>query len=135
MDQILHGKLLAGTRQLKGCGLGLTPAGDDFIAGLLIGLDVLQKLHGLNLQPTIEAVYRAAKGDNLFSNTFLDLARRGLLFGRMKDMLVALTSGNRDSVHRAAEALFTVGETSGADLTTGLFLTLEGNFAEINRPW
>jgi hypothetical protein len=129
VNQVFNGKLLAGVRQLKGCGFGLTPAGDDFIAGLLLGLHLLQRLRGQNLQPRMDAICRAAQGDNLFSNTFLDLARRGLLFGRMKDLLVAVTSGSRSSVRRAAEALFAVGETSGADLATGLFLTLRGNIA------
>jgi hypothetical protein len=118
---------------LKGCGLGLTPSGDDFIAGLLIGLHVLQKLSGQNLQPTIDAIFRAARGDNIFSNTFLDLARRGLLFGRIKALLLALISGSRGSVRRAAEALFAVGASSGADLATGLFMTLDGNVAGITH--
>jgi len=129
VNQVFNGKLLAGIRQLRGCGFGLTPAGDDFIAGLLLGLHLLQRLRSQNLQPRMDAICRAARGGNLFSNTFLDLARRGLLFGRMKNLLVALTSGSRSSVRRTAEALFAVGETSGADLATGLFMTLRGNIA------
>ena len=124
VHQVFHGHLLPGIRQLKGCGLGLTPAGDDFIAGLLIGLHLLEKLGGDNAQPTANAVFRAARGDNIFSNTFLDLARRGLMFGRMKDLLLALVSGSEGSVRRAARKLFAIGETSGADLATGLFMQI-----------
>ena len=124
---IFQGRLLQGVRQLKGCGLGLTPAGDDFIAGLLIGLHLLQMLRGRDLQPTVDAVFRAARGKNIFSNTFLDLARRGLHFGHMKDLLLALTSGSKASVRRAGRKLLSVGETSGADLATGLFLTLQSS--------
>jgi hypothetical protein len=112
---------------LKGCGLGLTPAGDDFIAGFLIGLHLLQRLHGMDAQPTADAVFRAARGKNIFSNAFLNLARRGLFFGHMKDLLVALVSGSEASVRRATKKLFTVGETSGADLATGLFMTLQSS--------
>ncbi len=125
--QVFHGYLLKGIRQLKGCGLGLTPAGDDFIAGLLIGLHLLQSLRGQNLQPAMDAIFRAARGDNLFSNIFLELARRGLLFGRMKDLLVVLHLGGQVSVRSAAEALFAIGESSGADLATGLVMTLRGS--------
>ncbi len=132
-DQILHGDLLEGVRQLKGCGLGLTPSGDDFIAGLLIGLHVFQKLRGQKLQPAMNAIFRAAQGDNLFSNTFLDLARRGLLFGRMKDLFLAMHSGGQGSVRKAAVALFAVGETSGADLATGLCMTLRGDLANCRK--
>src|ERR1035437_8055101 len=123
--QVFHGPLLPGIRQLKGCGLGLTPAGDDFIAGFLIGLHLLQELRGQDMQSAADAVFRTARGKNIFSNTFLDLAHRGLLSGRMKDLLLALVSGSEGSVRRAARKLFGVGETSGADLATGLFMTLQ----------
>jgi hypothetical protein len=158
---IFHGRLLEGIRHLKGCGLGLTPAGDDFIAGLLIGLHLLQRFAtadspsppreeragerrpfskpckgnlcpascGQDFQPVADAVFRAARGDNPFSNTFLDLARRGLLFGPMKDLLLALVSGSAGSVRGTARKLFAIGETSGADLATGLFLTVASGFA------
>jgi len=124
MHKVFHGDLLEGIRDLKGCGPGLTPGGDDFIAGLLIGLHVLQKLRGQNFQPAADAIFHAARGGNIYSNTFLDLARRGLFSGCLKELLRALLSGNRRSVRQAAEALFAVGASSGADLVTGFFLTL-----------
>jgi hypothetical protein len=124
--QVFHGRLLEGVRRLKGCGVGLTPGGDDFIAGLLTALHVLQELGAQDFGRTIDAVFRAAHGSNLFSNTFLALAHQGLLFGRMKELLRALTAGTRNSVRKAAKALFAIGESSGADLATGLFLTLDG---------
>ncbi len=126
VEQVFGGSLLPGIRLLKGCGLGLTPAGDDFIAGFLIGLHGLERLCGQDHRPTIDAVFRAARGSNIFSNTFLDLARQGLVFGRMKDLLQSLVSGTHGSVRKAAKALFAIGETSGADLATGLLLTLRG---------
>jgi len=122
--RVFHSNLLEGIRLLKGCGLGLTPGGDDFIAGLLIGLHLLQKLRGRDFRLTRETVFRAARGNNMFSNTFLDLARRGLLFGRMKDLLLALLAGSEASVRKAAGKLFAVGETSSADLATGFYLTV-----------
>lgn len=125
--EIFQGQLLAGVRGLKGCGLGLTPSGDDFIAGLLIGLHVLQNLRGQDFQLTVDAVFRAAQGNNIYSHTFLDLARRGLLSSRVKDLLRALLSGSRGSIRKASEALFAVGASSGADLATGLFMTLHAS--------
>jgi hypothetical protein len=123
--QVFHGPLLPGIRQLKGCGLGLTPAGDDFIAGFLIGLHLLSKLRGQDSQSTADAVFRAARGKNIFSNTFLDLANRGMLFGHLKDLLLALITGSEASVRKATRKLFAIGETSGADLATGFFMTLQ----------
>ena len=122
--QVFHGDLLKGVAELKGCGVGLTPSGDDFIAGLLIGLIFLQKLRGTELQRVADAVCRAARGSSLFSNTAMELAREGLLFGRVKEVLLALVSGNALSLRRALQKLLTVGASSGADLATGLFLTL-----------
>jgi Protein of unknown function (DUF2877) len=130
--QVFGGRLLQGIRCLKGCGMGLTPGGDDFIAGLLIGLHVLQKLHGRDYRATREAIFRAARADNLFSNTFLDMARRGMVFGRLKNLLVALASGSAALVRVAAQELFTVGHTSGADLATGLFMILS---SRLHQDW
>jgi len=113
-EQLLAGKPLTGIRRLKGCGLGLTPAGDDFIAGHLIGLYVVQELRGRKLRSAGDTIFRAARGNNVFSNAYLDLARRGLLFGRMKDLLIALLdSSSENAVRRTAQALFAMGETSG----------------------
>jgi hypothetical protein len=72
----------------------------------------------------MNAIFRAARGDNLFSNTFLDLARRGWLHGRIQDLVLALGSTRQESVRKAASALFALGESSGADLATGIFITL-----------
>ena len=124
VHRIFNGRLLDGVRSLKGCGWGLTPSGDDFIAGLLIGLNLLQKMRGEDYRPILDAAFQAAQAGNIFSNTFLDLARRGLLFARMKELISSLTHGSADAVRKATERLFAVGETSGADLGTGFFMTM-----------
>jgi hypothetical protein len=125
-----------GARQLRGRGPGLTPGGDDFLAGHLFGLHALrrrQPARGLPgaapLAARIRAVHRAAVGSNPFSNTFLALARLGRPFGRLGSLLDALAHG-RD-LDRAADALLAVGASSGADLATGLHLTLSKGV----RPW
>jgi hypothetical protein len=141
VHRIMGGHVLDGVRTLKGCGLGLTPSGDDFIAGLLIGLNLLRQLPGLNWRPTLcrgrpewtsggsslaDEIFRAAKTGNVFSNTFLDLARRGLLFGRMKNLVHALLHEGEDAVRKSAAKLLAIGGTSGADLGTGFLLTVRG---------
>jgi hypothetical protein len=123
-DQVFGGSLLEGISMLKGCGAGLTPSGDDFIAGMLIGLHLVQQLRRRELRQVIDAVFRAATGDNIFSNTFLDLASRGLLFEKMKKLIMALPRGESGAVRAAVLDLFAIGATSGADLATGLWMTL-----------
>jgi len=122
--QIFGGNRLTGVGALTGCGIGLTPSGDDFIAGLLIGLN----LHGTGFRGLAEQIFAAARSDNIFSNTFLDLARRGRLFGRMKNLILALGRESEDDVRKCTESLFAVGGTSGADLGTGFFMTLWNGF-------
>ena len=121
---VFHGNLLKGVRELRGCGLGLTPSGDDFIAGILIGLHLHRELYVHDHQAIADAICRAAKGSNLFSNTALELARQGLFFGRAKDLLLKLVSGNATSLRQATQRLLAVGASSGADLGTGLFVSL-----------
>ena len=123
-QQVFHGDLLKGVAELKGCGMGLTPSGDDFIAGMLIGLSFLQKLHGCQLSLLADAICRAGRGDSVLSNTQMDLAREGLLFGHVKDALEALAAGNAPCLRCATQKLFSVGATSGADLATGVFMML-----------
>jgi hypothetical protein len=124
--QMQNGHLLDGVRTLRGCGLGLTPSGDDFIAGLLIGLNLLQQLRRRDYQPIADEVFRAAKTGNIFSNSFLDLARRGLLFGRVKELVLALMYESEQMVRSSAAKLMAIGGSSGADLGTGFLLTVRG---------
>jgi hypothetical protein len=79
--QVFQGDLLRGIKSLRGCGAGLTPSGDDFIAGLLVGLNVLERMYVCDLRGVIHGVFKSAEGDNIFSRTFLALAYRGRLFG------------------------------------------------------
>ncbi len=130
---IFHGSLLKGIGSLKGCGVGLTPSGDDFIAGLLIGLNLLQEMHGRDYQPIADAIFNAAQGNNIFSNTFLDLARQGRLFGRMKDLILSLRGGSRNAVEKSAKKLFAIGESSGADLGTGFWMTVQDGVGTAER--
>jgi hypothetical protein len=122
-----------GVRGLRGCGLGLTPSGDDFLAGLLISLHLLQKLHGKSFQNIADAVFQTAKSDNLFSSTFLDLARRGLIFGRMKELISSLLTESSEAVRKAAEQLLAIGASSGADLGTGFLLTTKTENCVLKR--
>jgi hypothetical protein len=72
---------------------------------------------------TVDDIFEAARSDNIFSNSFLNLARQGRLFGRMKNLILALMHGSEDVVRECTERLFAVGETSGADLGTGFYMT------------
>jgi len=128
VEQILTGDLTAGVTALKGCGPGLTPSGDDFLAGLLLALNVrLEQCPAperAGLRGAIQSVHRAALGGNLLSNAFLGLAERGRVASRTKALIRALGAGDAASVEAAADASLLLGATSGADLGVGLYLGL-----------
>jgi len=122
---IYNGDLLNGVKMLRGCGFGLTPSGDDFICGLLIGLNFIRELFGKDISNLINSIYKVSKGENIFSNTFLKLARDGLLFERMKKLLAAILCGGENEIRQCMKRLYSVGESSGADLCTGFLLTVK----------
>jgi hypothetical protein len=122
--QVFQADLLRGIKSLKGCGLGLTPSGDDFIAGLLVGLNVLERMYRCDLRETIHAAFKAAEGDNVFSQTFLTLAHQGRLFGRMKNLITALALEDEHSIRMAAGKLLAIGASSGADVGVGFFMAV-----------
>jgi len=63
---IWAGQIIRGVKRLKGCGFGLTPSGDDFIAGLLFGLNVIQQARNKDLGWLIAGVYEASRDENIF---------------------------------------------------------------------
>jgi hypothetical protein len=117
----------AGARRLHGAGRGLTPAGDDFLAGVLHGWRLREAWWGEPLGPRVEAAYAAcAGGGNPFSATFLREAWDGRVFERLERLVRALLGDARGAVEEAATGLFAVGATSGADLAAGLAAALAG---------
>ncbi|MCB0305671.1 MAG: DUF2877 domain-containing protein [Calditrichaeota bacterium] len=109
---------------LRGAGPGLTPAGDDFIAGMLLALQVERQCRGEIPAALIERMYRGALGENLLSNTYLNFARAGRVFAPMKNLLNALSGDAPAEIRRHAGVLLARGATSGADLASGFCLTL-----------
>ena len=117
----------AGARLLHGAGRGLTPAGDDFLAGVLHGWRLREAWWGEPLGAGVEAAYaECASGDNPFSAAFLREARDGRVFERLERLVRALLGGSPAAVETAAVGLFAVGATSGADLAAGLAAALAG---------
>jgi hypothetical protein len=119
-----------GALRLKGRGPGLTPGGDDFLAGHLFGLQALRRMGGRGLSRRSAAVHRAALGSNPFSNTALTLARLGRPFGRLMALLEALATGSPQELADRADHVLAMGASSGADLAAGLHLTLSKGVAQ-----
>lgn len=111
-------RIAAAGPPLVGLGPGLTPSGDDLLAGLLFGLRALDLA---NLADALAApVLAAAARTTPISAALLRCAAAGQPCGEAADLLLAVTAD--DGVAAAAERLRGLGHTSGADLARGLIL-------------
>jgi hypothetical protein len=114
--------------RLIGWGEGLTPAGDDFIVGLLAGLHALARGDALRLRfrDAIDA-HVAARTDRTtpIAAHALRLAAAGAWSARVDRVLAALccSQGGHDA-DAALDALLALGATSGADTASGIVAAL-----------
>jgi hypothetical protein len=114
------------------------------LAGFLIGLNVIESLRGLDLHVVKRKVYDAARSHNKLSDGMLLLARDGRVSAKVKKLLDALfLSANGEgreakrnprrsvapTIEECTRDLCAVGATSGADLATGLLMTLRAGLA------
>ena len=119
----------AAVRQLVGRGIGLTPGGDDVIAGALCGL------HATGATGRARALATAALDDVTDRTTLLsaDLLRLAADGDACLEILGVLRAArqprdvlrpNQSALVVAIDRLLRVGHTSGADLATGLAIGL-----------
>jgi len=115
--------IAAGAVALAGLGPGLTPAGDDFLLGLMAGLRTWSQLlegRGLSVEEACQTICGAAAGrTNLLSMALLRSAREGLFGEAWHILLAALRQGEADEVREAADRVLGFGGTSGADALSG----------------
>jgi hypothetical protein len=115
------------TFALLGLGPGLTPAGDDLLCGLLVGLHVLgnrcapcHARYAYSLQTLIGVIEPHARSrTTALSASLLTQACRGVALQPLLDVLCTLG----DTIDwRAVETLLGIGHSSGSDLLTGAYL-------------
>jgi hypothetical protein len=104
---------------IGGRGPGLTPAGDDVLAGILVA-DALGPDRFRADRPA--AAVAAPTSD--VAQAFLRWAARGRSIEPVHRLLAAVAAGDADAAARAMQAQAAVGATSGCDLAFGLRLGL-----------
>jgi Protein of unknown function (DUF2877) len=109
--------LLGAVSQLAGLGPGLTPSGDDVLAGILLVASLTERFSPSELR---SAADHAPTHD--ISRSFLRWAANGHSIEPVHDLLSALASGHR--TRDAEQAVASIGATSGHDLLLGLRLAL-----------
>jgi hypothetical protein len=111
---------------LLGLGPGLTPSGDDVLAGLLAVSRWLEHdstrlgQFGAALGPAIERETRTRT--TRLSARLLAHAANGLLYEPAMHLGAALFSGKTGLIRPSATQLFEIGHTSGVDLAAGILL-------------
>jgi len=118
---------------LKGAGFGLTPQGDDLISGTLIAIYVYGLMKQLPTEGLRHEIYNRARTSNAISNSFLLYASLGRVYEKFKDLLDALAH-DKTRIHDAASRFLGIGETSGADVSTGFIVSMK-QFYKGGLPW
>ncbi len=121
-----------GIHRLRGAGLGLTPSGDDFIAGLSGGLHLHCVLRQAEAGPLLNAIFRLASRENLIAWNFIRFSTQGRFPEKVKCLLQVLIEGPEEEVPSRADQVLAMGETSGADFCTGLLCALKMKI--VQRP-
>jgi hypothetical protein len=119
---LLAGDASPAIRALVGLGDGLTPGGDDVLAGLLTGLLATGECPDLAAAVGKFAQDRVLDRTPVLSAELLRLAAAGHACVEALGVLRAVHSGHQlpGALHR----LLSIGHTSGADLATGLGMGL-----------
>ena len=109
--------------RLKGLGIGLTPSGDDFLAGVMLAFDLCKE------KQMLEELYTGALGQNQFSNTLFYNIKNGFYHQRLKILLMNIFGCdvvcNEDKMMFLVNLYLEIGSTSGADFLVGLVYGLK----------
>jgi Protein of unknown function (DUF2877) len=108
--------LVGAAAALAGRGAGLTPAGDDVLAGLLL---VARMRAGPGAEARLVAVAESCRTHDI-SRAFLAEAARGRSVAALHDLLAAAATSDEGGARRARERLARIGHTSGLDLAYGV---------------
>lgn len=121
------GQIAAFAGRLAGLGPGLTPAGDDWLAGWLVGLRAATAMNDSRPPLDLDAVGRAVVGSartrtSRLSLGFLQAAADGAVAEPWHALLAALSNADPTPLRHAAAEIMRHGATSGSDMLAG-FLT------------
>ena len=106
----------AASAQLAGLGVGLTPAGDDFLVGTMTWAWLVHPRPEWLCGLVLEA---AAAKTTFLSAAFLEAASRGECSAAWHDFLEAAEAQHEQRIEAAVRQVMTYGHTSGADALAG----------------
>ena len=124
-DQPVH-NVRSMAQYLCGRGVGLTPTGDDILAGWMAVNWLLYGPLTCFLEACQQIVAVAKQQTHLLSQCWLSYAAAGDVASPIKALLDALTKEDDAQLAASMEAVLSMGATSGRDLIQGIVLGLEG---------
>ncbi len=122
--QLAAGQIEAGISLIKGVGVGLTPSGDDFIAGAMVALHLRQHLFPISLTQLIDQIYQRSHSTNPIVATMLRQAHDGRVNEKWQRLITALTGNELDRIKPLALDVLATGATSGVDMMVGFLFGL-----------
>ena len=109
---------------LLGLGFGLTPSGDDFIGGVMIGLHICKKT--LMAKCIWDHVHENISGSTSpIAGAHLHAASIGLGPTDIHELANAIVMANLDIIVNLTRSLDMIGQTSGWDIFAGVFVVIE----------
>jgi hypothetical protein len=111
---------------LCGRGPGLTPSGDDMLAGWMAANWLLHGPHPCLLAACQQILAIAEHQTHLLSRCWLRYAAQGYVAEPIGRLLTALTHEHNEELIKATQAVLALGATSGRDILQGILLGLEG---------
>lgn len=114
-----------GLQFIKGIGSGLTPSGDDFIAGVVMASYFAEKSLNKNLQPIRNSILKMMSDSNIYSFNFLRYLVSGNFNAHFKDFLTSFSEGKPEQMQLSVEKMKKIGASSGIDVLVGFIFTLK----------
>lgn len=131
--------LVRAARGLAGLGPGLTPSGDDLLAGFAAAWTLVGEsldLDGAARRRVTEALLAgAARGASPLGRAWLEHACRGELLEPMTGFAGVLLAEETRDVGTAVRGVLAVGSSSGTDWMVGFLLGAGTTLAARVRPW
>ena len=109
-------------RALCGHGIGLTPTGDDMLAGWMAIGWLLNGPQPEFLAACQQIVAIAREQTHLLSQCWLEWAANGYVAEPVGTLLLALTQEDEQQLVQSTRAVLAMGATSGYDLIQGILM-------------
>ncbi len=119
-------EITSASRGIAGFGPGLTPSSDDMLIGLMISFIYAAHYYDWEkgkAEAINEAILKGAEGrTNQLSYEMMSYAAQGEVIKNIHQLMNSIYFNTEQSLYKSALEVMNYGETSGADLLTGIYI-------------